>query len=60
MAALRAMSAADATVLPDGQRRGTPATDIDPGYIIVIEEATPFQPTDAWSNRSHFILRKRR
>ena len=38
MAALRAMSAADATVIRDGERRSIPATDIIPGDIIVIEE----------------------
>jgi len=38
VAALRAMSAADATVIRDGERRSTPATDIVPGDIIVIEE----------------------
>ncbi|RPH58397.1 MAG: cation-translocating P-type ATPase, partial [Acidobacteria bacterium] len=38
VAALRAMSAADATVIRDGERRGIPATDIIPGDIIVIEE----------------------
>lgn len=36
--ALRAMSAADATVIRDGERRSTPATDIVPGDIMVIEE----------------------
>jgi len=38
VAALRAMSAADATVIRDGERRNTPATNIVPGDIIVIEE----------------------
>ena len=38
VAALRAMSAADATVIRDGERRSIPATDIVPGDIIVIEE----------------------
>ena len=38
VAALRAMSAADATVIRDGERRSIPATDIVPGDIILIEE----------------------
>jgi Ca2+-transporting ATPase len=38
VAALRAMSAADATVIRDGERRSIPATDIVPGDIMVIEE----------------------
>ena len=38
VAALRAMSAADARVIRDGERRSIPATDIVPGDIIVIEE----------------------
>ncbi|PWT85815.1 MAG: haloacid dehalogenase [Blastocatellia bacterium] len=38
VAALRAMSAAHATVIRDGERRSIPATDITVGDIIVIEE----------------------
>jgi P-type Ca2+ transporter type 2C len=38
VAALRALSAADATVIRAGERRSIPATDIVPGDIIVIEE----------------------
>ena len=38
VAALRAMSAADATVIRDGERRSIPATDIIPGDIILIDE----------------------
>jgi Ca2+-transporting ATPase len=38
VAALRAMSAADATVIRDGERRNVPATDVVPGDIILIEE----------------------
>ncbi len=38
VAALRAMSAADATVIRDGERRSVPATDVVPGDIILIEE----------------------
>ncbi len=38
VAALRAMSAADATVIRDAERRSIPATDIVPGDIMVIEE----------------------
>jgi Ca2+-transporting ATPase len=38
VAALRAMSAADAAVIRDGERRNIPAADIVPGDIILIEE----------------------
>jgi Ca2+-transporting ATPase len=38
VAALRAMSAADATVIRDGERRTIPAADIVPGDIMLIEE----------------------
>jgi Ca2+-transporting ATPase len=38
VAALRAMSAADATVVRDGQRQSVPATQIVPGDLILIEE----------------------
>ena len=46
VAALRAMSAADATVIRDGERRSIPATDIVPGDIILIEEGDTI-PADA-------------
>jgi Ca2+-transporting ATPase len=46
VAALRAMSAADATVIRDGERRSIPAADIIPGDIIVIEEGDTI-PADA-------------
>ena len=38
VAALRAMSAADATVIRDGERRRIPAADIVVGDVILIEE----------------------
>jgi Ca2+-transporting ATPase len=38
VAALRAMSAADATVIRGGERRSVPASEIVPGDIILIEE----------------------
>jgi Ca2+-transporting ATPase len=38
VAALRAMSAADAAVVRDGERRSIPATEIVPGDVILIEE----------------------
>ena len=38
VAALRAMSAADATVIRNGERRSIPAAEIVPGDIILIEE----------------------
>ena len=38
VAALRAMSAADATVVRDGARRSLPAAEIVPGDIMLIEE----------------------
>lgn len=37
VAALRAMSAADATVIRDGQRRNVPAADVVAGDIVAIE-----------------------
>ncbi len=46
VAALRAMSAADATVIRDGQRRSIPAAAIVPGDIILIEEGDTI-PADA-------------
>jgi Ca2+-transporting ATPase len=44
--ALRAMSAADATVIRSGERRSIPATDIVPGDVILIEEGDTL-PADA-------------
>jgi P-type Ca2+ transporter type 2C len=38
VAALRAMSAADAAVIRNGERRNVPASEIVPGDIILIEE----------------------
>jgi P-type Ca2+ transporter type 2C len=38
VAALRAMSAADASAIRDGERRSVPASEIVPGDIILIEE----------------------
>jgi Ca2+-transporting ATPase len=38
VAALRAMAAADATVVRDGQRRSLPAAELVPGDIVLIEE----------------------
>ena len=38
VAALRAMSAADATVIRDGQRRSVPAAALVPGDVMLIEE----------------------
>ena len=38
VAALRAMSAADAAVIRGGERRSVPATEIVPGDVILIEE----------------------
>jgi Ca2+-transporting ATPase len=46
VAALRAMSAADATVIRDGERRSIPATEIVPGDIILVEEGDTI-PADA-------------
>ena len=46
VAALRAMSAADATIVRDGERHSVPATDIVPGDIIIIEEGDTI-PADA-------------
>jgi magnesium-transporting ATPase (P-type) len=46
VAALRAMSAADATVVRAGQRRSVPASEIVPGDLIVIEEGDTI-PADA-------------
>jgi P-type Ca2+ transporter type 2C len=38
VAALRGMSAADATIIRDGERRSVPASEIVPGDVILIEE----------------------
>jgi P-type Ca2+ transporter type 2C len=46
VAALRAMSAADAAVLRDGERRSIAASDIVPGDIILVEEGDTI-PADA-------------
>jgi Ca2+-transporting ATPase len=44
--ALRAMSAADATVLRDGRRRRAPAAELVPGDIILVDEGDTI-PADA-------------
>jgi Ca2+-transporting ATPase len=46
VAALRALSAAAATAIRDGQRRSIPAADIVPGDVIVVEEGDTI-PADA-------------
>jgi Ca2+-transporting ATPase len=46
VAALRAMAAANARVIREGQRRSVPATDLVPGDIILIEEGDTI-PADA-------------
>jgi len=46
VAALRAMSAADASVIRGGERRSVPAAEIVPGDIILIEEGDTI-PADA-------------
>ena len=46
LASLRAMSAAEASVLRDGERRRVPATDLVPGDVISIEEGDTI-PADA-------------
>jgi Ca2+-transporting ATPase len=46
MSALRAMSAAEATVVRDGERRKTPAAGLVPGDLILIEEGDTI-PADA-------------
>ena len=38
LAALRQMSAAEASVIRDGQRRRVPATDLVPGDVVLVEE----------------------
>src|ERR671916_1750398 len=46
VAALREMSAAEASVVRDGERRGIPATDLVPGDLILVEEGDTI-PADA-------------
>jgi Ca2+-transporting ATPase len=46
VAALRAMSAVDATVIRSGQRRSVPASEVVPGDLILIEEGDTI-PADA-------------
>ncbi len=46
VAALRAMSAADATVVRDGERRSVAAAEVVPGDIILVEEGDTI-PADA-------------
>lgn len=46
VAALRAMSAADATVTRDGERQSVPAAEIVPGDVILVEEGDTI-PADA-------------
>ena len=46
VAALRAMSANEATVLRDGERRSVPAAELVPGDVILIEEGDTI-PADA-------------
>ena len=46
VAALRAMSAADATVIRGGERRRVPPAEIVPGDVILIEEGDTI-PADA-------------
>jgi Ca2+-transporting ATPase len=46
VAALRAMSAADATAIRDGERRSVPAAEVVPGDVILIEEGDTI-PADA-------------
>src|SRR5918998_1197452 len=46
VAALRAMSANEATVLRDGERRSVPATELVPGDVILVEEGDTI-PADA-------------
>ena len=47
VAALRAMSAAEAGVVRDGERRSVPASELVPGDVILVERATLFRPTRA-------------
>jgi Ca2+-transporting ATPase len=46
VAALRSMSAADATVIRGGERRSLPAADVVPGDVILVEEGDTI-PADA-------------
>jgi len=46
VAALRAMSADDATVIRDGNRRRVPATELVPGDVVLVEEGDTI-PADA-------------
>ncbi len=46
VAALRAMSAAEAVVIRDGEQRSVPATEIVPGDLLLIEEGDTI-PADA-------------
>jgi P-type Ca2+ transporter type 2C len=46
VAALRAMSANEATVLRDGERRSVPAAELVPGDVILVEEGDTI-PADA-------------
>ena len=61
VAALRAMSAADATVIRDGERRSIPATDIVPGDIIAHRRRRHHSSRRTrWSNRPRSRLQKLR
>ena len=46
VAALRAMSAAEASVVRDGERRSVPASELVPGDVILVEEGDTI-PADA-------------
>src|ERR687894_556672 len=46
VAALREMAAAEASVVRDGERRSTPAADLVPGDVILVEEGDTI-PADA-------------
>ena len=59
VAALRAMSAADATVVRDGARRSVAAADLVPGDIILIEEGDTI-PADGRLVRIQPLSRLRR
>ena len=50
VAALRAMSANEATVLRDGERRSVPAAELVPGDVILVEEGDMI-PADATPDR---------